>query len=98
MDKIPTILEHYDRMDNKTLPVYLQEAICIQAGYPQHISKKELLSASYGGFRLSAASADAVSDTYVAYQAMKQNKISFEEVQRKYGDTYTFYWLFAQMR
>lgn len=98
MDKIPTILEHYGRMDNKTLPVYLQEAICIQAGYPQHISKKKLLSASYGGFRLSAASADAVSDTYVAYQAMKQNKISFEEVQRKYGDTYTFYWLFAQMR
>ncbi len=98
MEKIPSVLAYYAKMERKTLPLYVQEALCIRAGYPQRISKKELLSASYGGFRIGSAAADFVRDGHVAYEALRQQKISMEEVSRQYGSTYTYYYLFTQRK
>lgn len=95
LDRIGLLLRLYRLAEVKTLPRYMQEAVCLQAGFPQKTSPQQLLENRYQGYRISTGAAADVQSVVSALDQLRQRRISFEEVTRKYNSTYTYHYLFG---
>ncbi|MDE5574578.1 MAG: hypothetical protein K2I87_02560, partial [Bacteroidales bacterium] len=95
LDKIDLLLRLYRLAEVKVLPRYMQEAVCLQAGFPQKISTQQLLETLHQGYRIHTGAAADVQSVLTALDQLRQRRISFEEVTRKYNATYTYHYLFG---
>ncbi len=98
MENTDLLVRLYRLADAKTLPRYLQEAVCLKAGYPDKISRQALLSRSFEGYHVGAAAAADVLAVSSALHNLRKHDISFEEVTRRYVSTYTYHYLFGVIR
>ena len=98
LDKLNLLLRLYRLAEVKTLPRYMQEAVCLQAGFPQKITTRQLLENRYQGYRIHTGAAADVQSVVAALDQLRQRRISFEEVTRKYNSTYTYHYLFGVIR
>lgn len=98
IEKTELLLRLYRMADAKTLPRYLQEFLCIYAGYPLKISKQDLLKREYHGYRPSLNAATNVLNVFESYRHLQQRRGSFEETTQRYGSTYTYHYLFNVIR
>lgn len=98
LDKLELLLRLYRLAEVKTLPRYMQEAVCLQEGFPQKTSLQQLLENRYQGYRINTGAAADVQNVAVALDQLRLRRISFEEVTRRYNSTYTYHYLFGVIR
>lgn len=98
LDNLELLLRLYRLAEVKTLPRYMQEAVCLKEGYPQKISRQELLENRYQGYPINTDVAADVQNVSAALNQLKQHNIAFEEVTRRYISTYTYHYLFGTIR
>lgn len=98
IDKVDLLLRLYRLAGIKTLPRYVQEALCLHAGYPHSITRQQLLTQTFHGYHLSENAAANVLNVYEAYRQLQRQTISFETVTNRYNSTYTYHYLFSVIR
>lgn len=95
MDRIPLLVRLYRLANVPTLPRYMQEAVCLHLGFPQNISRQQLLNSHYQGYRIHVDAAADVQNVTASLDRLRHRSISFEEVTRQYNSTYTYHYLFG---
>lgn len=98
LDQVQLLARLYRFAGAKNMPRYLQEAVCLQVGYPYKVSRQQLASSRFEGFPISSEAASAVLNVSAVRQGLIQRSISFDEVTRRYSATYTYHFLFVVIR
>ncbi len=94
LDRLEYLAGWGARLGCKTLPVYMQEAICFIRNYPSSWDRKQMLETPYMGYHLSLHVLEEVEEVYRAWTLYHVGKMDFMEASRSFRNTFTFRFYF----
>lgn len=90
LDRVEFLAEQGARLGCKTLPAYMQEAVCFMRNYPSSLPRKQMLETPYMGYHLSLNVLEEVEEVYRAWALYHNGKMDFVEASRLYRNTFTY--------
>lgn len=90
LDRVDFLAEQGARLGCKTLPAYMQEAVCFMRNYPSSLPRKQMLETPYMGYYLSLNVLEEVEEVYRAWALYHNGKMNFLEASRLYRNTFSF--------
>lgn len=93
---LPLLANGYREKGREHLPGYVQEGLCLQAGFPFRISRETLQNKTFGDYHIDEDYMNFAERFWRDYTYYQQRKISWGEMNEKYGFTYTWFYLFGQ--
>lgn len=94
LDRVEFLAEQASHLGCKTLPAYMQEAVCFMRNYPSSLSRKQMLETPYMGYHLNLNVLEEVEDVYRTWALYHVGKMDFMEASRLYRHTFTFRFYF----
>ena len=94
LDRVEFLTEQASQLGCKTLPAYMQEAVCFMRNYPSSLSRKQMLETPYMGYHLNLNVLEDVETVYRAWALYHIGKMDFMEASRLYRHTFTFRFYF----
>lgn len=95
LDLLPFIIEYYRESGAERLPTYVQEAFLLSLNYliDGSISKEDLLQWRSGNLQIEPDIISHFEHWFYDSFLLQNGSISLADMQKKYGDTYSFYFI-----
>lgn len=96
LEALPALVKAYAACRVPVLPVYVQEALCVQA-IERGENPQEILQHDFDGYHIHIDHFERVDAVYRARFMLQRGQGSFADLTRQYATTYTYHYLFGKM-